>query len=70
MSVSCWDVEKWIGSHNSRRTQAIASAKVGRVLPDHAVLRTQISPFSSSRCAVSVMIEERLTSAGVARAMA
>ena len=56
MSVSCWDVEKWRCSHNSRRTQAIASENVGRVLPYHAVLRTQVVLFSISRGAVSVMI--------------
>ena len=45
MSVSCWDVETWIWSHNCRRTQAIASTNVGCVLPYHAVLRTQVSSF-------------------------
>ena len=43
--------------HNCRRTKAIASAKVGRVLPYHAVLRTQVAPFAISSWAVSVMIE-------------
>ena len=51
MSVSCWDMEKWRCSHNCRRTKAIASAKVGRVLRYHAVLRTQVAPFSISRWA-------------------
>jgi alkylation response protein AidB-like acyl-CoA dehydrogenase len=54
-AVSWWDVEKWMCSHKCRRTQAIASENVGRVLSYQAVLRTQVSPFSISRGAGRVM---------------
>ena len=63
-------MEKCLGSHNGRRTKAIASANVGWVLRYHAVLRMQGAPCSISSWAVSVMIVERLSSAGVVRAIA
>ena len=52
ISVSCGDVEKWRCSHKCRRTKAIASENVGRVLSYQAALRTHVTPFSISRCAV------------------
>jgi hypothetical protein len=48
----------------------MVSEQVGRVLVDHAVLRTQVTPLCISRWAVRVMIEYRPNKAGVVRAMA
>ena len=70
MSVSWSAVAKGRGSHTCRRPKAIASAKVGRVVRYHAVLRPHVIPCALNRGACRGMREERRRSAGVGRAIA
>ncbi len=64
------DPQKVSCAHNSLRTSARASEKVGYVLAYHAARRTVALPRAICRCARSVTSENSPNSAGVLRRIA